>query len=113
MTEWAETLTIQVAMQSCDTKEPTGDGEPERGISENRMSDLHGGLRGCFPDGITDLQEEFSGSIIAAYLRDTFPDQLSAGAECSVFFLVLGVCEADHRRKNVRADRNEEITEVI
>ncbi len=28
------------------------------------------------------------------------------------FSLVLGVCEADHRRKNVRADRNEEITEV-
>lgn len=28
------------------------------------------------------------------------------------FFLVLGVCEADHRRKNVRTDRNEELTEV-
>ena len=26
----------------CDTKEPTGDGEAERGISENRMSDLYG-----------------------------------------------------------------------
>lgn len=28
------------------------------------------------------------------------------------FFLVLGLCEADHRRKNVRTDRYEESTEV-
>ena len=36
LTEWAETLTIQVVMLSV-TRRSLQDGEPERGISENCM----------------------------------------------------------------------------
>ena len=39
LTEWAETLTIQVVMLSV-TRRSLQDGEPERGISENCMSEL-------------------------------------------------------------------------
>ena len=40
MTEWAETLTIQVVMLSV-TRRSLQDGEPERGISENCMSESY------------------------------------------------------------------------
>ena len=39
LTEWAETLTIQVVILSV-TRRSLQDGEPERGISENCMSEL-------------------------------------------------------------------------
>ena len=70
-----------------------------------------------FITALQTLQEEFSRSIVTAYLRDTFPDQpFSRVLNAPLFFLILGLCEAAARGEKTKTnqmDTDEELLEAI